>query len=199
MASSQYQISGQPFYNQSSLFTWKPIVSGILILIGAIWCFIPGLVIVFIWEGYWYSLNGWGIVLLAIIIFECWCFSIGLVGSILMFKRKKFVHSIWGAVFVLVGGCLAFYPFIVFGVIILPLSIIGIVFLSLSKNEFDIIHDPIPRPKVPIPSPASPLSKSTTPYSINVQQLRDLKGLKDDGIITEKEYEEKRRILLSKL
>lgn len=123
--------------------TGLPVVGGILVLIGAVWCLVEGLLIVLLgfFSHWWYfGIYYWGggriLLLIIIAIFEFWGFAIGLTGAILTFKRIKFPVAIVGASFVIVGGGLALLSSFVLGVIILILGILGVIFTGVAKNEF---------------------------------------------------------------
>jgi len=151
------QPSGQPPYfsqpqqqqpSNGYFRTSKPIVGGILIVIGAVWCLVMGLLCVLnltIFShsysyyndfNYWIDGEIWLAIIITIAVFEFWGFAIGLTGAVLTFKRTRFVIAIIGASFVIVGAGLAFLVYLPLAILILILGILGLIFIAISKNEF---------------------------------------------------------------
>jgi len=125
----------KPFVNGKR--TGFPMAGGILLIIAAVFCFLTGFLLPL--TAAYYSWIG----SLIILIFGIWGFAIGLAGGIYSLKRNHFSIAIIGSAFVLVYACVnigvslfSHVIYALFGILILILSILSIIFIAVSKNEF---------------------------------------------------------------
>jgi len=68
-------------------------------------------------------------------------FSFGLTAGILALKRKNYIFTLVGSVFVVVGGALDLFGTFTIGILSLILGILGLIFIAISRNDFDIMSN----------------------------------------------------------
>ena len=111
--------------------SWKPVAGGILILIASVFCLPASLVAASIVDVD---------VLLRLVpfLFLLFGFGIGLAAGICALKRVHFAFTMIGCSFVIVGGVLGSFIgwTVLLGLVILPLAILGTIFIVAAKGEF---------------------------------------------------------------
>jgi len=118
--------------------TGKPIAGGILLIIAAVFCLIAT-----VYSILFLDQHNNIIFLIIQLIFGLWGTGVGLMGGIDSIRRSHFVSTIIGSSFVIVAACINFagifynIVFLIFGIIILILSILSTVLIATSKNEFE--------------------------------------------------------------
>ncbi|UCH89755.1 MAG: hypothetical protein JSV49_03660 [Thermoplasmata archaeon] len=177
---------------------WTPVVAGILILIASIYCLTHA--ISFLRVGYyqiWDDLDYWGSAFFIIGIIYIFGFYFGLRGSILIFQRKNFKFAFGTVIFLAICGAI---PLVFWSntSIILLLAIIGIVILWYSKDVFDRPVGEYDKQREAMPPFITP-PHDAKPKPSAAQRLKELKELRKERLITEKEFEEKRKKLAQEL
>jgi hypothetical protein len=185
---------------QSSFYTPYPIIGGILILIASVVILIDSIVS-FI-DLVWYPNREFFTEPISIILYsviKVWGFALGMGGGYFALRRRKYTFALLGAIFVLTSGVLGFYPFYGFGFFILPPAFIGLIFIWISKKEFDVVYTPISMSVLPPKSDAKEVPESVQVKPTIGTLLRELNDLQTEGLITIEEYNVKKEELLSKL
>jgi hypothetical protein len=176
--------------NKSSLYSrqlspdeWKPLIAGFLILLSSIYI----LYAAFLYFRDALILNHLSISIIYLVtgFFKVIGFVVGIQGSILIFKRIKFKSAYFYSILLFIFHFLPILRFLDFIEHFSMLTIFGIIFLWMSKDLFDI-------PKHHIED-----KYNSKPTEFN--KLRELKKLKDDGVITNDEFEAKKNELLETL
>jgi hypothetical protein len=87
--------------------------------------------------GYINGFNVYYLYYLATGIFGTFSFPFGLASGIFALKRKRLVFSIFGLCLLTACGVMMLIPLLIFGLPILVLSILSVIFVVISKAEFN--------------------------------------------------------------
>lgn len=118
-------------------FPKKLLSSGILLLNASIWCLINGLLLILIWTSSKSTFCIFGEVGSYIFIgFPFLAFAVSFPGALLIFSRKRYDFVRIGAILIVLTGIMAFFPTIVMGILILPMAVLGAIYLMHSKEWF---------------------------------------------------------------
>jgi hypothetical protein len=167
---------------------WMPFIAGFILLFASIECIRVGIDLSNYFSHGIAYLNWREALYIIAAVFGFVGFIFGLIGSINMFKRENFGLAFNGSIGVAVYGLfLSLLSERTSGILIL--AILALIFLVMSKSEFN----PATRSgRALIAGISSQFEKPQT----NVEKIKELKKLMDDGIITEKEFQAKKRDLL---
>ncbi len=128
-------------------------------------------------------------------------FIFGLRAAYFIFSRRNYYSAFRNSLFVLIIGFVFFliYPY---NLTIIILTILVLVFLSISKKEFIHPSAPPAPPEFYQSRPGAAQTKfnyDAMPLNKQSEKLRILKELLDDGIISEVEFNRKKKELLKQL
>ncbi|UCH89756.1 MAG: hypothetical protein JSV49_03665 [Thermoplasmata archaeon] len=209
-ASTRVPYQGHP--SDQLIHYWTPFAAGIMILLASIMCLTGGINLLGIY--YYYisgELSSGKVAIIISGIVYLLGFYFGLRGTIVIFHRKNFKFAFRTAIFIAICGAIPIIFWVIFSsilvlfiigivrtLIILILAIIGIVLLWKSKDEFDRHTRDVDKQEGEMPSPAKPPGDAKSKPS-PAQRLKELKELRKEGLITEKEFEEKRKKLVDAL
>ena len=187
--------------HQSSFITlpWKSLIAGFLILLASIYLLMSGMNFIRWSTSNDININLKDLIYLSMGLLLILGFFVGLFGSLDIFKRRNYEMVFKFSIYVLICSII---PMIVYSFDIsraVIYAVLGLVFLHLARNEFDYEFDygrfiddffratPVRTPMYHVPK------------TLIAQELRDLKMLKDEDVITEEEYEAKRQKLVDQL
>jgi len=117
--------------------TGYPTAGGILIIIASGFCLASGVMLLFgiLRFSYYYYYISRSIYLFGSV-FLFFCFAIGLASGIFSIKRTHYNIAFIGAIFVIIGGCIA--VLVILGIVCLILGTIGTIFIGISRREFGL-------------------------------------------------------------
>ena len=109
-------------------------MAGILLIIASFFCLMSGMFMVYLLSTPPTSFSVFVPYYLVGCIFEFWGFFTGLTGGFFSIKRNYFPIALMGAIFAVAAGCIALLVYV--GIVTLILSVVGLVFISISCREF---------------------------------------------------------------
>jgi hypothetical protein len=194
-----------PYVYPPPFLFWKSALAGFFILFAAIFCLLSTIFIFFDWifyyidypEDFYYSEI---VILFIIFIFSMMGFLLGIISAIMCFKRTRFYIPVLGTTILLVTSIFMFFDYFAgFGFLILMMSVPGFIFLFLGKAEFDMPAGQ-PQPFYPTPPPVHypPYPPPAVPKPSPTVKLMELQKLKEKEIITQEEFDTKKKELLDK-
>ena len=178
---------------------WRSAAAAIMLLIASMLCLIAAFS-TYDYYILWYDEYDYGSIefWIGVMTLQVWAFGMGLISAVLTLKRSRYLLAGSGYIVVVIAGAVSFVDFGPGFVIILP-AIPALILFLFAKRDFDMPAGPLP--PFPMPPPMPGAAPGTMPPTVPspYDKMRELKKLKDDGIISEDEYEAKRKQMLDKL
>jgi hypothetical protein len=190
---------------------WKSNLAGFFFLMASVFCLLSAIYVYVDWityyiyypEDYYYDYDVSGIYIwIVIFCLGILGFGFGLVSSIMCFKRTRFYIPVLGSTIIIIASFFMFFDYYSpFGFLTLMMGLPGGTLLILGKSDFDMPADKsqpyYPPPPIPYP-PYPPYPQPLSPKPSPAVKLMELQKLKEKEIITQEEFDSKKKELLDK-